>query len=151
MAQLNQFRVRRFALSIPALPRTLDGTTIAHVSDMHVGILSGVQALYAEDQAKSARRQADAAELANTREELTALNMAEPKFEWMPPTGSRDGIDISSGWSRGLSAKQIRERRSGAISLFLVCILPMVIRDLTWSIAGIPYAIAYLHLRQTAP
>jgi len=115
MAQLNQFRVRRFALSIPALPRTLDGTTIAHVSDMHVGILSGVQALYAEDQAKSARRQADAAELANTGEELTALNMAEPKFEWMPPTGSRDGIDISFKNVGGLVQLIHAEVKSGTI------------------------------------
>jgi uncharacterized protein len=37
LAQLNRFRVRRFTLSIPTLPRALDGTTIAHVSDMHVG------------------------------------------------------------------------------------------------------------------
>jgi len=37
LAQLNHFRVRRFTLSIPALPRALDGITIAHVSDMHVG------------------------------------------------------------------------------------------------------------------
>lgn len=35
--QLNHFRVRRFNLSIPALPRALDGLTIAHVSDIHVG------------------------------------------------------------------------------------------------------------------
>ena len=37
MAQLNNVRVRRFALSIPDLPKELDGTTIAQVSDMHVG------------------------------------------------------------------------------------------------------------------
>jgi hypothetical protein len=37
LKQLNSFRVRRFALSIPALPKALDGMTIAHVSDMHVG------------------------------------------------------------------------------------------------------------------
>ncbi len=37
LAQLNHFRVRRFTLSIPALPRALDGITIAHVSDIHVG------------------------------------------------------------------------------------------------------------------
>ena len=37
MAQLNNIRVRRFALSIPDLPKELDGTTIAQVSDMHVG------------------------------------------------------------------------------------------------------------------
>jgi predicted MPP superfamily phosphohydrolase len=35
--QLNHFRVHRFNLSIPALPRALDGLTIAQVSDIHVG------------------------------------------------------------------------------------------------------------------
>ncbi len=38
--QLNQFRVRRFTLAIPTLPRALDGLTIAHVSDVHVGRLT---------------------------------------------------------------------------------------------------------------
>jgi uncharacterized protein len=37
MKQLNHFRLRRLDLSIPSLPRDLDGLTIAHVSDMHVG------------------------------------------------------------------------------------------------------------------
>ena len=37
MSQLNHFRVRRFDLSIPTLPKALDGLTIAHVSDIHVG------------------------------------------------------------------------------------------------------------------
>jgi predicted MPP superfamily phosphohydrolase len=37
LAQLNQFRVRRFVLPIRELPSELDGMTIAQVSDMHVG------------------------------------------------------------------------------------------------------------------
>ncbi len=37
VAQLNHFRVRRFTLSLPALPRQLDGLTIAHITDTHVG------------------------------------------------------------------------------------------------------------------
>ena len=37
MSQLNHFRVRRLVVAIRDLPRDLDGTTIAHVSDMHVG------------------------------------------------------------------------------------------------------------------
>jgi len=37
LTQLNHFRVRRLAVPIRDLPRDLDGTTIAHVSDMHVG------------------------------------------------------------------------------------------------------------------
>lgn len=36
-AQLNEFRVRRLTLDLPELPRDLDGMTIAHVSDIHVG------------------------------------------------------------------------------------------------------------------
>ena len=35
--QLDRFRLRRFTLSLPSLPKTLDGLTIAHVSDIHVG------------------------------------------------------------------------------------------------------------------
>ncbi len=35
--QLNHFRLRRFDLSIPTLPKALDGLTIAHISDIHVG------------------------------------------------------------------------------------------------------------------
>ena len=37
MAQINEFRLRRFTLSLPSLPKSLDGVTIAHVSDVHVG------------------------------------------------------------------------------------------------------------------
>ncbi len=45
LAQLSHFRVRRFTLSVPSLPRALDGTTIAHVTDIHVGILSSSRVL----------------------------------------------------------------------------------------------------------
>jgi predicted MPP superfamily phosphohydrolase len=45
LAQLNHFRVRRFTLSIPTLPSALDGTTIAHVSDIHVGRLTSGRVL----------------------------------------------------------------------------------------------------------
>lgn len=37
MSQLTEFRLRRFTLAIPSLPRDLDGLTIANVSDIHVG------------------------------------------------------------------------------------------------------------------
>src|SRR5262249_16219989 len=40
LSQLSSFRTRRFTLSIPTLPRALDGITIAHVTDMHVGRLT---------------------------------------------------------------------------------------------------------------
>jgi uncharacterized protein len=35
--QLGQFRIRRLEVSLPKLPAALDGMTIAHVSDVHVG------------------------------------------------------------------------------------------------------------------
>ncbi len=37
MPQLTQFRVRRLTINLPTLPASLDGMTIAHVSDVHVG------------------------------------------------------------------------------------------------------------------
>jgi predicted MPP superfamily phosphohydrolase len=36
-AQLSHFRVRRLAVNLPTLPAALEGTTIAHLSDFHVG------------------------------------------------------------------------------------------------------------------
>jgi hypothetical protein len=45
LAQLNNFRVRRFTLAVPNLPRDLDGLTIAHVSDIHVGRLTSGRVL----------------------------------------------------------------------------------------------------------
>jgi hypothetical protein len=37
MRQIEDFRVRRLDIGITNLPPALDGATIAHVSDMHVG------------------------------------------------------------------------------------------------------------------
>lgn len=45
--QLRHFRVRRFVLPIAALPRDLDGMTIAHVSDTHLGRLTTAPVLRA--------------------------------------------------------------------------------------------------------
>ena len=45
LGQLSQFRVRHFTLSISSLPRALDGITIAHVSDIHVGQLTSGRVL----------------------------------------------------------------------------------------------------------
>jgi len=44
-AQLENFRIRRFTLSVTALPKALDGMTIAHVSDTHVGGLTSGRVL----------------------------------------------------------------------------------------------------------
>lgn len=37
MSQLSTFRIRRLEVELPTLPAALDGLTIAHLSDLHVG------------------------------------------------------------------------------------------------------------------
>jgi predicted MPP superfamily phosphohydrolase len=37
LVQKRHFRIRELTIAVPALPRSLDGMTIAHVSDTHVG------------------------------------------------------------------------------------------------------------------
>ena len=44
-AQLDEFRVRHLNLLLPDLPRGLDGLTIAHVSDVHVGTFTNGRTL----------------------------------------------------------------------------------------------------------
>lgn len=44
-AQAGKFRIRRMSIALPQLPRGLDGVTIAHVSDTHVGRFVGVKEL----------------------------------------------------------------------------------------------------------
>jgi uncharacterized protein len=47
LARLDSLRVRRFTLAIPTLPRALDGITIAHLTDLHLGRLSNTRAVRA--------------------------------------------------------------------------------------------------------
>jgi uncharacterized protein len=55
-AQLEHFRIRRFTLPIAALPKALDGMTIAHVSDTHVGGLTSERLLREAVKATNALR-----------------------------------------------------------------------------------------------
>lgn len=43
LRQLEDFRIRRLTIGITDLPQALDGATIAHVSDMHVGRFTTAQ------------------------------------------------------------------------------------------------------------
>ncbi len=47
LPQLHNFRIRRFTLPIPNLPPSLDGLTIAHVADVHVGSFTHGKTLHA--------------------------------------------------------------------------------------------------------
>ena len=40
LARLDNLRVRRFTLAVPALPRALDGITLVHLTDLHLGRLT---------------------------------------------------------------------------------------------------------------
>jgi uncharacterized protein len=40
LPQLNHFRVRRLEIPLPGLPPALDGLTLAHISDTHVGVFT---------------------------------------------------------------------------------------------------------------
>jgi predicted MPP superfamily phosphohydrolase len=45
LSELSKFRIRRFTVSIPGLPSALEGLTIAHLSDTHVGHFTPARAL----------------------------------------------------------------------------------------------------------
>jgi predicted MPP superfamily phosphohydrolase len=45
LARLDNLRVRRFSLAIPTLPRALDGMTLVHLTDLHIGRLSCARVL----------------------------------------------------------------------------------------------------------
>ena len=104
LAQLNQLRVRRFTLSIPALPRVLDGITIAHVSDIHVGGLTSGRMLREMVSATNALR-ADLVlftgdlinyELADLSEGIALLKAMEGRYGLWMIEGNHDLFD--SGW-----------------------------------------------------
>lgn len=56
MAQVRSFRVRELDIPIPGLARSLDGMTVAHVSDIHVGRFTGGAVLKRISEATSALR-----------------------------------------------------------------------------------------------
>ncbi len=89
LAQLNNLRVRRFTLSIPTLPRALDGMTIAHVSDIHVGRVTSSRVL---------------------REMVNLTNSLRPDLVLM--TGDLINYELAD-LSEGLALAKAMEGRSG--------------------------------------
>lgn len=45
VARLDNLRLRRFTLAVPTLPRALDGMTLVHLTDLHIGQLSCARVL----------------------------------------------------------------------------------------------------------
>ena len=112
MAQLSQLRVRRFTLSIPALPRVLDGITIAHVSDIHVGRVTSGRVLREMVNTTNARR-ADLVlltgdlitrELADLPEAIALVKAMEGRYgQWMVE-GNHDLHDDGGEFERRVRA-----------------------------------------------
>lgn len=67
---------------------------VAILLSVYAAIVSFTQAFFAKDQAESAQRQARAAEETNQREADAARESEEPYFEWRPPTGNADKLEI---------------------------------------------------------
>lgn len=56
MSQVRSFRVRELDIPVPGLPRSLEGMTIAHVSDIHAGRFTGGAVLKRISEATSSLR-----------------------------------------------------------------------------------------------
>jgi len=112
LTQLDHFRVRRFTLSMPALPRALDGMTIAHVSDMHVGTLTRGRVLREMVNTTNAMR-ADLVlltgdlinrELADLTEAISMVKAMEARYGLWMVEGNHDLIENGEEFERRVKA-----------------------------------------------
>lgn len=115
MAQLNQFRIRRFELALEGLPRQLDGTTIAQVSDIHIGRFTSGKVLGRIAQATNELRAdlvlltgdlIDAA-LADLSEGINLVRKLEPRFGLCMIEGNHDLIENGAEFERRVRASGI--------------------------------------------
>ncbi len=112
LAQLNQFRVRRFTLSIPALPQALDGITLAHLSDIHVGRMTHGRVLREMVQTTNALR-ADLVlltgdlindSLADLSEGIALVKAMEGRYGLWTIEGNHDLIENGAEFERRVKA-----------------------------------------------
>jgi predicted MPP superfamily phosphohydrolase len=112
VAQLQQLRVRRFTLSLPALPRALDGITIAHLSDIHLGGLTSARVLREMVNTTNALR-ADLVlmtgdlinyELADLSEGIALLKSMEGRYGLWLVEGNHDLFDNGGEFERRVKA-----------------------------------------------
>ncbi len=110
--QLSQFRVRRMDLRVPGLPADLDGMTIAHVSDLHIGRFTRPGFLAKIADATNALR-ADLVLFTGDLIDLSIddlprgidfLNRLDPGSGMAIIEGNHDLIDDADAFDRGLRA-----------------------------------------------
>ena len=112
LAQLNNLRVRRFTLSMPTLPRALDGITIAHVTDIHVGGVTSARVLREMVSATNALR-ADLvlmtgdlinSALADLSEGIALVKALEGRYGLWTIEGNHDLIENGGEFERRVKA-----------------------------------------------
>lgn len=115
LTQLDDFRVRRLALPIPNLPPPLNGLTIAHVSDMHVGRFTSGRVLGQMVEAVNALR-ADLVlltgdlindALADLPTALATVRAMEGRFGLWSIEGNHDLIEDASEFRRRAKASPV--------------------------------------------
>jgi len=93
--QLNRFRVRRLKLTIPHLPETLKGFTIAHLSDFHIGKLTRGKVL---DEIVATTNRLDVDLILVTGDSINmALEDLPKAFELFRAMKSRHGLFVCEG------------------------------------------------------
>jgi predicted MPP superfamily phosphohydrolase len=95
LLRLDDFRVRRLEVGTPGLPRGLDGATIAHVSDLHVGKFSRPEALDRIVDAVNGLR----ADLVLFTGDLIDLSLTDlpPAIETLRRLDPREGLFLCEG------------------------------------------------------
>ncbi|HEV2292392.1 MAG TPA: metallophosphoesterase [Tepidisphaeraceae bacterium] len=115
LPQLERFRVRRLTLHLQALPSALDGMTIAHVSDVHVGRFTRGRIL---DQIVAATNDLDAdlvlltGDLINDSlgyldEALAFVKRLDPRLGLAMCEGNHDLIESREGFERRTRASGV--------------------------------------------
>ena len=139
LAQLSHLRVRRFTLALPALPRALDGLTIAHVTDIHVGRLTCGRAVR-EMVAKTNALRADLVlmtgdlidyALSDLPEAIAAVKAMEGRYGLWMIEGNHDLADDAGEFQRRIKAAGLRLLQdASAITQVRGC--PVQIFGLRW-------------------
>ena len=86
--QLSRFRIREIDVRIPQLPRALDGLTIAHVSDIHIGRFTHGAVV---------RRAVEATNALKADLVLFTGDLINDSLRWLP-----EGLAMLSGFDRPL-------------------------------------------------
>lgn len=125
--QVRHFRVRRIEVPVPGLPRDLDGATIAHVSDVHVGKFTTGRVL--ADLAEATNRlRADCVlmtgdlidhALADLPEAADMLRRIDPRGGLFLVEGNHDLFEGREEFARGVAAAGFPLLRNEAAHILL--------------------------------